>query len=66
MTTHPIIPDQPVFTVNEAAAALMVHPKTVYAWIYEGRVDAYRAGRALRIPRSGLIEFMTRATEAAS
>lgn len=38
-----------VFTVRELAEYLGLHPKTVYAYIAEGRIRAIRCGRSYRI-----------------
>lgn len=36
-------------TVRQAAAALAMHPQTVYEWIKSGKLPAFKAGRAVRI-----------------
>ena len=42
------------------SAKLHVAEKTVWRWIREGRLRAYRVGRLLRIPDSALQEFLER------
>ena len=37
-----------LLTVPEAAAFMRVKPKTVYAWVAEGRLPCLRAGNRLR------------------
>lgn len=37
-------------TVAETAQEIQVHPQTVYRWIAERRIRAYRIGRAVRVP----------------
>jgi len=45
-------------TVNEVAANLQVHPRTVQRLITEGDLEAYRFGkRAFRVERSALEAF---------
>lgn len=41
-----------LLTVEAAATALQLHPKTVLRFIREGRLKANKVGRAFRIPRS--------------
>ncbi len=43
---------QELLTVEAAAAALQLHPKTVLRFIREGRLKAAKVGRAFRIPRA--------------
>jgi excisionase family DNA binding protein len=33
-------------TINDTADALQVHPRTVRRWIEEGRLPAYKVGKA--------------------
>lgn len=42
---------QDLLTVDSAAAALQLHPKTVLRFIREGRLKATKVGRAFRIAR---------------
>ena len=42
------------------SAKLHVAEKTIWRWISEGRLRAYRVGRLLRIPNSALQEFLER------
>ncbi len=44
-------------TVEQAAEALKLHPKTVLRYIREGRLEATRIGKAYRIDRSKLDAF---------
>lgn len=44
-------------TVDQAAAELKLHPKTVLRHIREGRLQATRIGKAYRIDRSNLDAF---------
>jgi excisionase family DNA binding protein len=46
-----------VYTVEQFAERLKVHPKTVLRFIKEGRVRAVKVGRAYRILRSDLEAF---------
>lgn len=44
-------------TVEQAAAQLDLHPKTVLRYIHEGRLPATRIGKAYRISRARLNAF---------
>lgn len=44
----------PLLSPNDVARELGVSYKTVYRWIYAGRLEAVRYGRLLRIPRHAL------------
>jgi excisionase family DNA binding protein len=65
--------------VKEVAARLNVHPATVYRWIKEGRLEAFRYGKpqvvgapaqrgggAIRIPESALSGITPTTEELAS
>lgn len=51
----------PLLTVDEAAAALKLHRKTVLRHIHDGRLEATRIGKAYRIERAKLDAFAGRA-----
>jgi len=44
-----IHPEKDIFTVEEAAAVLKLHPRTVARFIREGRMEAVKVGREWRI-----------------
>lgn len=46
-----------VYTVEQSAERLKLHPKTVLRFIREGRLRAAKVGRSYRIPRSELDAF---------
>jgi PTS system nitrogen regulatory IIA component len=46
-------------TVRDAAAVLSVSEKTIYRWISQGRLPAYRVGDQYRFNRSELLEWAT-------
>ena len=50
--------ESPVMTVKEAAKALGVNAKTLYAEIAAGRFPAIRLGRVLRVARHGLASVL--------
>lgn len=52
------LPDRPVLTVKEAAAAIGVNVKTLYAEIATGRFPALRVGRVIRIARNVVASFL--------
>ena len=58
-TTGALYPDiPPVMTVNQAAEIFEVHPETLRKAIAQGRLEVVFLGRAIRIPRHRLIEFL--------
>lgn len=51
-----------LLTVPEVAEWARVHPKTVYRWIQDGKLEAYQFGpRTYRIPEDALAEFLRKA-----
>lgn len=48
----------PVLTVLQTAEVLECHPDTVRQAIHDGRLTVVHLGRALRIPRHRLVEFL--------
>ena len=47
-----------LLSVREVASALGVHPETIRRLIHDGRLDAIRVGRVLRIQRVELERFL--------
>ena len=47
-----------LLSVREVADALGVHPETIRRLIHDGRLDAIRVGRVLRIGRPELDRFV--------
>jgi excisionase family DNA binding protein len=48
-----------LLTVPEVAKWARVHPKTVYRWIQEGRLEAIQFGpRCFRIPEDAIHQFL--------
>jgi excisionase family DNA binding protein len=48
-----------LLTVPEVAEWARVHPKTVYRWIKEGRLEAIQFGpRTYRIPEDAVSQFL--------
>ena len=52
------LPSGPYATVAQAADVLHVHPKTVRSRIKSGDLEAYRHGRRILIPLTGLLRFV--------
>ena len=48
------------WTAASVSAKLLVAEKTIWRWIRERRLRAYRVGRLVRIPNSALQEFLER------
>lgn len=53
---RPRAPGAP-FTVDEAAVELRLAPRTVRKRIAEGKLRAYRDGRAVRITEEAMVEY---------
>jgi excisionase family DNA binding protein len=51
---------QELLGVDEVAAYLDVNPMTVYRWCRAGRLPALKVGKAWRVPRAALEEFLRR------
>jgi excisionase family DNA binding protein len=49
-----------LYSVRQVADQLGVHPETVRRLIHDGRLDAVRIGRVLRIESSELAGFLAR------
>jgi len=48
-----------LLTVLEVAEWARVHPKTVYRWIREGRLEAIQFGpRTFRVPEDAITQFL--------
>jgi excisionase family DNA binding protein len=48
-----------LLTVPEVAEWARVHPKTVYRWIREGRLEAIQFGpRTFRVPEDAIVHFL--------
>ena len=61
MTTPP---DRPYYTVTEAARRLRVSPSTIWRWINDQRLPAYRVGRrSIRIKKDDLETIIQPAKE---
>jgi len=46
------------YRLKEVAAMCAVSEKTVYRWIYEGRLKANRIGGSVRIPKTELLKII--------
>jgi excisionase family DNA binding protein len=51
---------QSLYSVREVAGQLGVHPETIRRLIHEGRLDAVRVGRVLRVHRQAVDAFLAR------
>lgn len=49
-----------LFSVDEVAEKLGVFSGTVRRWCRDGEIEAYRIGRAYRIPESAVTAFLAR------
>lgn len=53
-------PQPELYSVREVAERLGVHPETIRRLIHEGRMDAVRVGRVLRVARADVEAFIDR------
>ena len=55
-------PEQPdsLVSVRDVADQLGVHPETIRRLIHDGRLDAVRVGRVLRVHREAVEKFLAR------
>lgn len=51
-----VYPD--MLTVNEVAAVLRVHPRSIQRWARDGLFGSMRVGKTYRIPRSDVLRWM--------
>ena len=49
-----------LYTVREVAGQLGVHPETIRRLIHDGRLDAVRVGRVLRVHKGAVEGFLAR------
>lgn len=52
--------DPGLLSVRQVADQLGVHPETIRRLIHDGRIEAVRVGRVLRVPGSSLDGFLAR------
>ncbi|MGE4506949.1 MAG: helix-turn-helix domain-containing protein [Desulfovibrionaceae bacterium] len=55
-----------LYTVNEVADTLRVHPRTAYRLITKGDIRAIRIGSQWRVPEEALLEFIESGWKAAA
>ena len=51
---------QTLYSVREVAGQLGVHPETIRRLIHDGRLDAVRVGRVLRVHKQAVDGFLAR------
>jgi len=51
--------EEKYYTIEEVAKTLKVVYLTVYRWIQDGKLKAYKAGKQYRINKSDLDRFIT-------
>jgi excisionase family DNA binding protein len=49
-----------LYSVREVAGQLGVHPETIRRLIHDGRLDAVRVGRVLRVHKGAVDSFLVR------
>ena len=53
-------PESGLYSVREVAGRLGVHPETIRRLIHDGRLDAVRVGRVLRVHKDAVDSFLAR------
>jgi excisionase family DNA binding protein len=53
-------PESDLYSVREVARRLGVHPETIRRLIHDGRLDAVRVGRVLRVHKDAVDTFLVR------
>jgi excisionase family DNA binding protein len=53
-------PQSGLYSVREVAVQLGVHPETIRRLIHDGRLDAVRVGRVLRVQKHAVDIFLAR------
>jgi excisionase family DNA binding protein len=53
-------PQSGLYSVREVASQLGVHPETIRRLIHDGRLDAVRVGRVLRVHKEAVDTFLAR------
>lgn len=56
--TNPILTDKLVYSAPDVAKMFSVNERTIYKAIEEGRMKCVRLGKAIRIPRQYIEDFM--------
>lgn len=56
----PVLPDKPLFRVDEVADYFSVSKQTIYLWIDHGHLKAEKYNRIIRIPRQSIVTFRLR------
>lgn len=51
-----------VYTLNETADILQVTVRSIYRWIKDGKIDAFKVGREWRISQEALEAFVATGT----
>ena len=54
-----------IYTINEAADLLKIHPRSVWRWLKDGDLNGARIGRFWRISGEDLLEYIQRQTDRA-
>lgn len=52
-----------IYTIEEAAGILKIKPRTVRAWIDQGKLKSFKIGDLVRVHEDDLQDFINRARE---
>lgn len=52
-----------VYSLNEVADILQITRRTLYNWIKENKIQAFKVGKEWRISKEALREFMEHGTQ---
>jgi excisionase family DNA binding protein len=53
-----LAPYPEMLTVDEVAAVLRIHPRSVQRWARDGQISSVRVGRSYRIPRADVLRWI--------
>jgi len=53
-----LAPYPEMLTVDEVAAVLRIHPRSVQRWARDGQISSVRVGRSYRIPRTDVLRWI--------
>jgi excisionase family DNA binding protein len=60
MTTHPLVPEQELLSLEEAALFLCVSKSTMYRLLEQGKLRGMKAGKQWRFRKDDLLAYMQR------
>ena len=50
--------EERLLTIDDIAEFLQVNPMTIYAWVRDGKIPAFKIGKVLRFKKSEIDEWL--------